>query len=87
MSTPFWVAGKPASSPNTGPNSRAVIRSPYDGSVAGEHDLPSDEDTERAVRAAAEVSADTAALPRTCGPTRWTTCPSRWRSAPTSSPS
>jgi acyl-CoA reductase-like NAD-dependent aldehyde dehydrogenase len=44
MSTPFWVAGKPASSPNT-----TVIRGPFDGSVAGEHDVPGAEDVERAV--------------------------------------
>jgi len=58
MSTPFWVAGKPASSPDT-----TVIRSPYDGSVAGEHDLPGADDVERAVQAAADVAAETAALP------------------------
>ena len=58
MSTPFWVAGKPASSPNT-----TVIRDPFDGSLAGEHDVPGAEDVERAVRAAPEVSAETAALP------------------------
>jgi acyl-CoA reductase-like NAD-dependent aldehyde dehydrogenase len=58
MSTPFWVAGKPASGPDT-----AVIRSPYDNSVAGEHDLPGADDVERAVQAAADVSAETAALP------------------------
>jgi acyl-CoA reductase-like NAD-dependent aldehyde dehydrogenase len=58
VSTPFWVAGKPASSPNT-----TVVRNPFDGSVAGEHDVPDAEDVERAVRAAAEVSAETAALP------------------------
>jgi acyl-CoA reductase-like NAD-dependent aldehyde dehydrogenase len=58
MSSPFWVAGKPASSPDT-----TVIHSPYDGSVAGEHDLPGADDVERAVQAAADVAAEAAALP------------------------
>jgi acyl-CoA reductase-like NAD-dependent aldehyde dehydrogenase len=58
VSTPFWVAGKPVSSPNT-----AVVHSPYDGTVAGEHDVPSEQDTERAVRTAADAAAETAAAP------------------------
>jgi hypothetical protein len=54
MSTPFWVAGKPVSGPNT-----TVVLGPFDSSVAGEHDVPDAEDVARAVPA----SAETAALP------------------------
>jgi len=59
MSTPFWVCRQARKQPGT-PQSSA---SPYDGSVAGEHDLPGADDVERAVQAAAEVAAETAALP------------------------
>jgi hypothetical protein len=54
MTTPFWVAGKPVSGPNT-----TVVLGPFDSSVAGEHDVPDAEDVARAVPA----SAETAALP------------------------
>ncbi|WP_037069401.1 aldehyde dehydrogenase family protein [Pseudonocardia acaciae] len=57
-STPFWVAGKPTTSPDT-----VTITSPYDGAVAGAHAVPTEDDVERAVRAAHEVRKETAALP------------------------
>lgn len=58
MSTPVWVVGKPVSSPNT-----SVIGGPFDGSAAGEHNVPDADDVARGVPAAAEVSAETTALP------------------------
>jgi acyl-CoA reductase-like NAD-dependent aldehyde dehydrogenase len=58
MATPYWVAGKPVTSEDS-----VQVRSPYDGSVAGRHAVPTAEDVERAVAAAHEVAAETAALP------------------------
>ncbi|HEY1967420.1 MAG TPA: aldehyde dehydrogenase family protein [Pseudonocardia sp.] len=58
MTTPFWVAGKPVTSTEI-----VTIYSPFDGSVAGRHALPTDADVEAAVAAAAEAAAETAALP------------------------
>jgi len=58
MSTPYWIASKPTSSTET-----VEIHSPYDGSLAGRHDVPSAQDVEQAVQAAHDVAAETAAQP------------------------
>ncbi|WP_028938145.1 aldehyde dehydrogenase family protein [Pseudonocardia spinosispora] len=58
MSKPFWVAGKATHSAES-----VELRSPYDNAIAGSHDVPTASDVERAVAAASEVSAETAALP------------------------
>lgn len=58
MSTPFWVAGKPTTSADT-----VEIRGPYDGSIAGRHDVPGTDHVEQAVRAAHDAATETAARP------------------------
>jgi acyl-CoA reductase-like NAD-dependent aldehyde dehydrogenase len=58
MSIPFWVAGKPVTSAHT-----AVVRHPFDGGEAGSHYVPTAADVERAVQAARDARAETAALP------------------------
>ncbi|QFU93495.1 aldehyde dehydrogenase family protein [Amycolatopsis sp. YIM 10] len=59
MSTfPFWVAGKPVHD-----GAITMIRSPYDGSVAGTHYVPDDAEVDAAVQAADDVRNEAARTP------------------------
>ncbi|QFZ21963.1 aldehyde dehydrogenase family protein [Saccharothrix syringae] len=58
MTTPYWVAGRPASSQDL-----VEVRSPHDGAIAGVTSNASAEDVERAVAAAHAVAGEFAVLP------------------------
>ncbi|NUT52112.1 MAG: aldehyde dehydrogenase family protein, partial [Saccharothrix sp.] len=58
MTTPYWVAGQPATS-----DDRVEIRAPHDGALAGVTSNASAEDVERAVASAHAVAAEFADLP------------------------
>ncbi|MEU5881378.1 aldehyde dehydrogenase family protein [Spirillospora sp. NPDC047279] len=56
--TPFWLAGRPA----TG-DGELTVEHPYDGRVVGTVSVPTPEQVEEALAAAAAVAAEAAALP------------------------
>ncbi|PRY48424.1 succinate semialdehyde dehydrogenase [Geodermatophilus tzadiensis] len=58
MSTPYWVAGRPATGTEV-----LEVRSPHDGALAGATTTATDEDVEAAVAAADRVRAELAATP------------------------